>query len=227
MAVWNAKTGNRKLVFHDLGGTEALAVASWQAAWRVAAVGPSGIVILQPRDSGVEYFNIKITRRSLTTLSFSADATMLVATGYDYCSVWDVESGKLRMEVELGDTFGDYDATFTSDGKEVLLVGNSDDVIRYFDAATGTELRQVRWLERFRQLSVSADHKRMASCGHRTGGVVVWDVDSGQMLTTLGAPNAYSHVAIAADGNTAAGARVDRTGIDGIDAWEIQGSRSP
>lgn len=223
LTIWNANTGVPVYGLEHAGGTKVLAAARLHSGWRVAAMGANGgIVILESRDMRIVRSTIEITQRSLTLVSFSADATMLVATGYDYCSVWDVESGKERMSVKLDGPSMVFDTTFTSDGTQVLLVGNKDDVIRYFDVDTGKEERKVPWLNGFRQLSVSGDHKRMASCGHRKPGVMVWEVDTGRKLTAFGAPNIYSHVAISPDGKVVAGSRVGSVGFEGIDTWPIE-----
>jgi WD40 repeat protein len=109
-------------------------------------------------------------------------------------------------------------AAFTSDGREVFLIGAKDGMIRYFDSHLDHEVKRVPWEDRFADVSVSSDRRRMASCGHKEPGVMLWDVDTGRKLTTFGSPRYFAHVSISGDGKVI----VALHGLisDGISVWE-------
>jgi WD40 repeat protein len=213
---WGVPSGNPKEVFANVGG-QALAVSADEQQLAASSGGPINLFDLQ---SGKVRRNVLNSgHERITCLSFSTDAKALVAAGSDGWSTWNVVTGQLRANVKIDSPSMVFDATFSSDGTTVVLVGDKDDCIRYFSADTGTEQKQVPWEKGYRQLCISGDHRRMASCGHSEPGVMVWDVDTGRKLTTFGALNHYSHVAISADGKVLVGARADSRGVDGIDTW--------
>jgi WD40 repeat protein len=213
---WDVPSGTPRKVFTDTGG-QALAVSP--NGRQVAASSGGPISVFDTRSGQISRRKLDSKQERITCLSFSADGEMLVAAGSDRWSTWNPHTGELRKSIQFETPSMILDATFNSDGSQVLLVGNEENVIRYFDAQTGEEQKRVAWEHGYRQLSVSRDHKRMASCGHSAPGIFVWDVDTGRKLTRFGPRSHYSHVAISADGRVIAGARAGSTGIDGIDTW--------
>ena len=223
LTIWNAKNGIINRIDHSAGGTNALASASLSDGWRIAALDASGIAILESRKKRFNRSRIQFTQRSLCTLAFSLDARMLVGTGYDHCTVWDVKSGKQKMSVQL-DGLSVFYATFTPDSKQVLLLGDTDEFIRYFDVDSGKITRRVRWFEGFRNVSVAGDRMRMASCGHDEPGAMVWNIATGERIVTLGRPANYSHVSISSDGAQVAAVRVGGVDLKDIDVWQVNGN---
>ncbi len=97
----------------------------------------------------------------------------------------DVETGKNRELIELGEKAEYFpDLRWSPDGK-ILAVASRGIRIRCLEAATGKELMRFGDPnEEFKRLAFSPDGKRLAvACGH---GVRLWEVATGRELTTSG-----------------------------------------
>lgn len=220
---WNLPRGSTKQVFSNMGG-EAIAVSPDRQQIAVAAGGP--IYLFEIRTGKVVPRTLDTSLDHITSLSFSADGKSLAAACWEYrvadssqWSIWNVKTGELLGHAAIQTESMLFDATFTSDGSSVLFVGNKEKCLRYFDAQSGEQLREVPWEDGYRAMSVSADHRRMASCGHGARGVMLWDVDTGRRLEVFGAKKHFSHVAISPDGKMIVAAQVGETNFGGIEVW--------
>jgi WD40 repeat protein len=220
LTIWTTATTQGSHRFEKIGGSKALAAVAMPNGWRIAA-RDYGIELLQSKNASIARSSVKLSH-NITTLSFSPDGSKLVGTSDKCCSVWDVENVKELLNIRLETTLDISDATFTSDGREILLVNTNDDIMRYFDVASGEEIRIAKWLRGFRQISVSGDHRLMASCGHPDPGAYVWEVNSGQIVARYGVNNHYSDVAISSDGAYVAAMCAGANGFDGVHRWKIE-----
>ncbi|WP_119068296.1 eIF2A-related protein [Aggregatilinea lenta] len=118
----------------------------------------------------------------VNSVAWSPDGTML-ASGSDDMSVrlWDVASGE---EVRVLRGHEDYvnAVAFSPDGNTVASA-SYDGVVKLWSAATGQEIKQMEADEAdVTDLAFSPDGKLLAASGL---GVLLWDVASGDLLTTL------------------------------------------
>lgn len=221
---WNLPSGSTKRVFSNMGG-KAIAVSPDRQQVAIAAGGP--IFLFRIRAGEILQRTFDTNLEHISSLSFSADGQHLIGACLQYrvpdssqWTIWDTRTGEQLSHAAIQTESMLFDATFTSDGSSVLFVGNKEKCLRYFDAQSGEQLREVAW-ERYRTLSVTADHRRMASCCPASGGVMLWDVDTGRKITTFGAKQHFSHAVISPDGSTVVAIRAGENNIDGIEFWHV------
>ena len=141
---------------------------------------------------------------SITSVEFSRDGKRLVSSdsrltqaGSDgSVIVWDMATGKESLVLQMD--VGMYMAKFSRDGKTLFCVSNRTGMT-VWDARTGKKRgkleipRRIHFLSSF---SVHPDGKRLAGLSFH--GLVMWDVNTGQITTVdytkdLRAPIAFSH----------------------------------
>jgi hypothetical protein len=116
--------------------------------------------------------------------------------------------------------FGNSVVAFTPDGKTVAGMPAQhveDASVRFWDVATGKEVRQLDNDQPFFGMAFSADGKRLALGGQQR--VEVWDAATGDDVRVFtGAPNSlYRTLAFSPDGKTLAVSGVDTT----VQLWEM------
>jgi WD40 repeat protein len=165
--------------------------------------------------------------------------TTLVSGGYDgHLIWWDVES-RTRLRDVPAHSKWIRRVVATPDGRTMASVGD-DMVCRLWDTASGRLMRELRghaeltpthFPSMLFALAVSSDGRLLAT-GDKVGHIAVWDIDSGQLLATLEAPELYTwdevqrkhsiggirSLAFSPDGNLlAAGGSGKITNIDHLD----------
>jgi WD40 repeat protein len=124
---------------------------------------------------------------------------MLVSGGYDGKLVWwDIEQNKQVRSTQAHAKWI-RKVVATHDGKLVASVAD-DMVCRLWDADSGKMLKELRghaektpnqYPSMLYAVAFSTDGNHLAT-GDKTGHIVVWDVDSGNRITTLEAPVMYT-----------------------------------
>jgi len=124
------------------------------------------------------------------TLAVSPDGETLAfltpggAKGNADVRLFDAITGKERRHwnAHVGMAQG---LVFTPDGKTVVS-GGGDGTIRFWDAATGRQLRQIRVasLDLYK-ITLSADGQVLAGCGCGPEAVVLWEASTGKELRRL------------------------------------------
>lgn len=121
----------------------------------------------------------------ISLLQFSDDGKLLAAeTGYDF-AIYKTETGKLHSKLETPSGFSANSAIFSNDGK-VLITGNNDGKIRFFDTATFSLLKTfsaTQWS--IYALSISPDNRILAADA-ADGTVQLWNIKTGNKIKILG-----------------------------------------
>ncbi len=96
--------------------------------------------------------------------------------------VWDLASGALRREIMVSDQHVDQVA-FCHEGQQ-LVCCSRDGTIRFYDLATGDELRRFTQPSEARSLLLASDDDTLIAGGY-DGLVRVWSLESGELRQTL------------------------------------------
>ncbi|MCI0701606.1 MAG: WD40 repeat domain-containing protein [Planctomycetia bacterium] len=112
----------------------------------------------------------------LTSVAFSPDSTRLVI-GYEKCAEIHPVKKKAKAVELKGHTQFVRAVGFTPDG-QTAMTASSDGLVRFWDAATGTQTRVFDWnIGRLYSACFSPDGLTCAA-GGENGQIVVWDVDT-------------------------------------------------
>ena len=150
--------------------------------------------------------------QSINSLSFSADGKRIASASDDFTvRIWDVETGSLVRVWENDLMFCKF-ATFSPDGNVVVSVYHEALVV--WDANTGESIRTIPVKPGFEFLSFSPDGKMLALSSFGIGVVVIMDVDSGSIITTLHAhKDSVCSAVFSPDGRGVVSASLDGTVI--------------
>jgi WD40 repeat protein len=116
-------------------------------------------------------------RPSLLRATFSADGRTLGTIAREWVYLWNVESGKLRREIQLSHQDGGY-LSLSPDGRTLAIATGPypEDAIRLVDVETGKEGLVLRPVDKGPRLMIfSPDGTRLFS-GFDRGSAIVWDV---------------------------------------------------
>jgi WD40 repeat protein len=126
-------------------------------------------------------------------VSFAADGKRLVSAGPAAVRIWDL-AGAAEKQTLSGHSDGVSGLAFSPNGK--LLASTSKDyTVRLWDSGTGEMVRELRGFDVPPQSVAFDPHGRfLVTTEYKGGGVKVWDVRSGEKLSTTPndpAPAAY------------------------------------
>ncbi len=171
------------------------------------------------------------------SVAFSPDGKTLVSGSWDgSIRLWDVVSGR-QLRVLYGHELRVHTqgkesksfvmkawvmaVAFSPDGK-TLVSGGSDDMVKLWDVATGTELRTlVGHKDKVTSVAFSPDGKTVIS-GSLDHVIRLWNVESGNSLQQLsGHAAGVNSVAYSPDGRTVLSASDDKT----IKLWDALSGR--
>ncbi len=154
--------------------------------------------------------------KSTIRSGFSATLALLFLTS------WVCVAQRPELVVQTGHAGWIYSVAYSPDGK-LLASGSSDQTVKLWDVATGTELRSLRGhTYNVESIAFSRDGTLLVSLG---GGndIKIWNVLAGTLTQTI-KPAAYTNsIAISPDGQTIAGG--DNRGH--INLWNLQDPREP
>jgi len=126
----------------------------------------------------------------------------LIVAGDQTMRVWDLQSGKERRKL-VGHTGNIHTATVSPNGKYVVS-GAADHTVRVWDVESGKERRKlVGHQHNVYSLGVTADNRYIVSVDGSPGGaqMKVWDLERGQLISTLTNPFSPVCLALSPDAN--------------------------
>jgi WD40 repeat protein len=127
-------------------------------------------------------------------------------TGGGPIRIWNLATGKQEKQFE-GHEYGNWRATFTPNGKNVLSVGQ-DQMVRIWDANDTTEVGRLRHKQIPAGIAATADGKRALSGGWDSA-VRLWDLQTRKELCSFDGHPGIQSVALSLDDQYAASAGSD------------------
>ncbi|HEY7424853.1 MAG TPA: protein kinase, partial [Gemmataceae bacterium] len=153
-------------------------------------------------------------RGSIFAVAFSADGKTLATGGYDQIvRLWDVATRQERESIK-GHTSFICSLAFAPDGR-TLATGSWDGTAKLWDTSRRQECDVLKSRQAY-AVSVSPDGKLLASTGW--GIVQVWDLETGELLTTLQEKDNDISVTFAPDGRTLATGGMNRE----VKLWDVE-----
>ena len=122
----------------------------------------------------------------VSSVAFSPDGKTIASSTSNTFELWDVASCKLKHIRSL-DIREVYAVAFSPDGKTLAVGGNSSVAgLQLWDVATGTLKKTFLGLKGYvSTVAFSPDGKLIAAGGEEDGTIKLWDVDSGNIKSTL------------------------------------------
>lgn len=136
-------------------------------------------------------------------LAFSPDGKVLATGGNNHwLQLWDVASGTLIRNL-VGHKRDIRVVTFNKAGNLLLTAGDDKKIICW-DIATGTRVKVLEGhRDSVRSLGLSADGSRLVSGdGRKEGGIIVWNLQSGQETARIDNERDFERLALSPDGCT-------------------------
>ncbi|MGH9886943.1 MAG: hypothetical protein ACREBE_15555, partial [bacterium] len=194
---------------------------------------------LEPRLAEQAQFTSSSGR--MWSATFSPDGAALVTTDDSSAALWNAQTNQLRVRLPHGDTV--YESVFSSDGRQ-LITAAGDGIVRIWDTASGTLVRQLQRAgikPRFFVVARSPDDQLVAAIGLGGAATYVWNAASGALVAELAQDASEGpSIAFSADGrwlatggsnarvfNTATWGELPFAGRSGVRAvsWDPRGPR--
>ncbi len=219
--LWDAATGQMlRLIKDNPRQADALA---FSADGRMLATGD--------RDGSIKLWDVAAEKSThllkghpngVYSLAFSPDGKILASAGHDKTAkLWDVATGQL-LHTLSGHTNNVYAVAFSPNGR-TLASGGIYQPVKLWDSQTGQLLKTLPTFPagtsfRLNSLAFSPDGKSLAGgvipLLSNVGGVLLWDVATGNLRNHLKEASDVSSVAFSADGQIiAAGTQESTVGL--------------
>jgi WD40 repeat protein len=197
--VWPIR-GSTPVASLSMGDSNARAVALSPDGRFVAGGGADGRIMVWEVRTGYEIAVLEHTD-SVVSVDFGADETQLVSASWDETAiVWDLDGDKPRHVLRLGAraTAADW-----SDSGNSLAVAGEDGSVQFFDPATGLELHDRETNEHAKKVNDIAFDRSGAVLvsASEDRSLVVWNADTGSVISRIRQGTAPWRVTVTADGN--------------------------
>lgn len=155
------------------------------------------------------------------SIVFSPDGKYLATrhgTGRDEIMIWDITNQEKIHSINLD--FPVNAITFSSDGK-TLLVGDSSELVMFFNITTGQQDRTIMPQDVPTTLVVSPDSQLLAVGGY-SGALEIWDMANGLLIDSIQTPGLIVALAFSRDGNSLLAISIQRTSTGGPEGvWTL------
>jgi WD40 repeat protein len=207
---WDLSAGRTLRQIESSPFRDAALVALSPDGRTVAAGSWDGKIRLFDTVTGGQFCEIPAHASRLGSLLFSPDNKVLASKeAWDGAiQLWDVATGK-KMTSSEGHQAAILSLSVAPDGKTVVTVG-ADHTLRFWDRATGQELRRFPTCSR--AIAFSPDGKTLAAGGvrrkeHRTADLCLMDAVSGKKIRTFvgGSMSFFAKLTFSPDGTMLAG----------------------
>ena len=173
----------------------------------VLAVGSSIGTWLYDVHTGKELDLLTDNSDYVESVAFSPDSKTVVISTSNKFIVWDVPSGEIKLVRSL--TIGSvYAAVFSPDGKTIATGGSKqEEGLQLWDAGTGKLTKTFLGLKGgVETVAFSPDGKTIAAAGDEYGTIKLWDVDTGNIKSTLkvASDSNIEYIVFSPDGRTIA-----------------------
>jgi RNA polymerase sigma factor (sigma-70 family) len=197
--LWGVDTGKelRRLQGNRFG---AFALAFSPDGQTLACGEYAGTVRLWETATGKEVRQIQTYQTWVCGLAFVGDGARLLTGGDSAICLWDVRSGA-EVHPDRGHAAGIVARVLSSDGR-TLITGSSDGCERWWDLATGNELRRLAALTEVRQRTgvalspngaiVAYPKDKLVGEHEAQVGVELWDVTARKKLALIWRPNLFA-----------------------------------
>jgi WD40 repeat protein len=188
LRVWDSETG--KEVFRCPGRYSSIAYRP-DGKWIASAEHGGRAIVFWDAATGKEVKSLKM-KGSASSICFNRTGNLLAAGGFGFLTAWDVDSGKVALNVDLKDK-AVQKVAFSPNGK-ILATGILDEpkgVVTLWDVGTGKALRNMKCsTSSVSDLAFSPDGKWLVSVG--AGKTLpsltpaqVWDTETGRLICLL------------------------------------------
>lgn len=188
----------------------------------------TGHVTIQEVASGDSLLRYRIADRGITGLAVSPDGRLVaIATESNSLFLWDWQTGAEPSVVNKGRRW--LGVAFSPDGQQLAASPDSRHDVQLYDVATRTLIRSFVGDQESpilaEGLAFTPDGKQLAAANavrlsdRFVGAVLVWDVESGELVRRLSAPGVHPRaMSISADGRKLAAADWDTS----VQIWDLE-----
>ncbi len=161
-------------------------------------------VILWDTATGRERTTLTNISRWPGPIALSTDGGTLIFADHNVIKVWDVEKGKLKLELPSNEPFGINTIALSPDGRTLAAGHGNGAVTMIWDLAQqGGELPTPKRLERTSRPAFSPDSQWLAVGTADTGRIELWDLQTWTRQSTLrGHPPGIESIVFSPDGKS-------------------------
>jgi WD40 repeat protein len=198
--LWDVATGKEVLCLR--GNPQVASSLALSPDGKVLAAGDGmRTVRLWETATGKEIRRIQAHQGCLSGLALARNGEVLLTSGDGAICLWDVRSGAEILPYR-GHSAGIVSGVLSADGR-TLITGSSDGSVRWWDRATGNELRRlaapVESLQGGMGMALSPDgsiaaYRTEKSVGEHEfqGDIELWDLTARQKMASLWRPNIFA-----------------------------------
>jgi WD40 repeat protein len=220
VTIWDAERGLRQASFRAPDTVTAVALSS--DGKRLAIGMWNGSVLLRKAVGTGKELLLRAHEENVTSLVFGSGGIVLAtASGDDRCKLWQAERGMPLLTLDPG---GDYDITSValSAGGKWLMLGDGENTVRLFEAATGEEAHALQGHDEAISAVAFLGEKHAAS-GSWDDTIRIWNLATGKKEKVLrGHTDDVISLSASADGTCLVSAGADAT----VRVWNTQSGES-
>ena len=204
--LWDVSTGEQLLVFAGHAGSVSEVMYSPDGEM-LASHGMDEMIHLWDAHTGEFLRSITGYKGDVYSIAYSPDGEVLASGGEDgIIRFWEYHTGQLKTSLTATtDSDGISSVMFSPDGKTLVSNNYEDDMIQFWDVATGERLKTIKSPpETTHHIVFSSDGRTLVNAGS-DGTIRFWDVATTDPIRTLnGYAEMFRDMTYSPDGNTLA-----------------------